>query len=1341
MFSEKLGGPKVCRVSEACRPVARAVASGLAIVTLLAATPAAIASLGGPPAMFDATRDPVLRDAQAAARDAAAHRQAERESPEAIDRRRRSRTRFRGLDASGAARAAREHFRGLLAVRVGAPGSVLGGRKIRRHVSESLALLEDDTGRPDGVLYSSEPLATASGTPLDLRLRRRDGYFEPTAAAVGLRIPVVAGDAVQLPASGVGFVAVGAGRQPAVEQDGSLIFPNAYGDAADVDYVLKALPAGVEAFWQLRSPASPETFRLRYSVSGGDARLIQEGLDPARSIAIKREEMTIGRVLPAWAVDAAGQMVPVEMKAAGSEVVLTVRHRNADVEYPLLLDPQTVSEGWSADQWDPAGTGSCGYRPNLAVGWSFENAPRGGAGFLANCYLNATDWGWGVWSSVQGGQWYNDGAFAQHNWRVPRDTYIDGLAIAGINHAQWSSRANHGVYDDACPCWVVNQTLAHDVIGHYAEWSHGRANAPAPRENTRVVIGLLMSGAGTRPYATAGARAVSVALSETHRPEITIREPRPSEGWTNSRYGSVSYELHDRGLGLKGWAVEALDGRITSAIVDASCGGPRVPCPLYGNSDAMGGLGQPNGRLPFDHEVVGEGTHAMRLYAVDVAGNRATSDSDSAPQPVWYARYDKTPPQLGDVYFETPGENLVQLQWDAAVDPPAKDGSSAGVAGYRVRWRVGGADFVPWQSYEASVRETPVLGPYPAGTRVEYQIVATDAAGNAAEVNVSDEVEGDGPEVATDGQLAEGSYAGPGFATVGVSAEDTESGVQAVRVTKASGEVLDEDHATCSGSCPASFSADLTVSLSDFPEGPVLLRAEAVDARGNDEASEDVELILDRTPPPAPTNIRQVGGDDTSVLVSWSHEPDADIDPDTPGSGHSHMRFRSQRNGGSFSPWATTGDDASIGAGPGDNVTVEVQAVDQAGNHGPVAKGSFTVVPEALLTADPQMIADSQATSMQDHSGTHVEPAGQEEYEQDGEPDAQTPEATAQDEESAREDETATASFANNCTPNIDYVRSATEAAKPRHFVPERTRLGARLYILCAGVGGSPALPAGTDRVTFTAAFAYRVYRDDGARSYREIGPRRVVDFGTPEAYRPVYRKGAHNFCIPASGGRKKYVLKGVLKYHRGSDGKDLAYRRITSFNREKEMLCPTAPTRRFREAHAYSRLAKYHPDLADDRRTSPSRQLRRVLGEQPHIPSAAKRNAWDAHHIIPTNDHRARHLRALSFRCGIHPNEDSNGIYLRGSGLRKTRAGRKTRAFRQLEQYDRETGNRFHMRAYHADTFRNLYFELLTGRASAVLANSAERCPVSNWSLSDVLREAEEDLARSAFGVEQPGR
>ncbi len=159
-------------------------------------------------------------------------------------------------------------------------------------------------------------------------------------------------------------------------------------------------------------------------------------------------------------------------------------------------------------------------------------------------------------------------------------------------------------------------------------------------------------------------------------------------------------------------------------------------------------------------------------------------------------------------------------------------------------------------------------------------------------------------------------------------------------------ETLGEKNSTCdpahntqvlgSRICPPNESLPLTIDTNPFPEGTNKFRAWAVDpARNIGESLWNV--IVDRTPPPAPPNIRFLTPDEGSGQADWDTSIDPILADGTPASGTTHYRYRSQVNGGAWTDWNEIDaprqiTDEVFDRPIGTAVGFEVVAVDLVGN-------------------------------------------------------------------------------------------------------------------------------------------------------------------------------------------------------------------------------------------------------------------------------------------------------------------------------------------------------------------------------------------------------------------------
>lgn len=163
--------------------------------------------------------------------------------------------------------------------------------------------------------------------------------------------------------------------------------------------------------------------------------------------------------------------------------------------------------------------------------------------------------------------------------------------------------------------------------------------------------------------------------------------------------------------------------------------------------------------------------------------------------------------------------------------------------------------------------------------------------------------------------------------------------------------------------------------------------------------------------------------------------------------------------------------------------------------------------------------------------------------------------------------------------------------------------------------------------------------------------------------------------CDSTRDGTRPYRLYGKYEgWFKGVPAHREDERRSTAYF----VACPTTDDRRYNEADSWHRLASTRSgNRGTTVSTAPGSLLREALGPPP----TSGDYYWAAHHIIPHSDGRARVLRAAAFRCHVHPNEDENGIYLRGYPLSIG-----THAYEALPQSLKE-------RTYHARTQGPDYF------------------------------------------------
>lgn len=484
--------------------------------------------------------------------------------------------------------------------------------------------------------------------------------------------------------------------------------------------------------------------------------------------------------------------------------------------------------------------------------------------------------------------------------------------------------------------------------------------------------------------------------------------------------------------------------------------------------------------------------------------------------------------------------------------------------------------------------------------------------------------------------------------------------------------------APCSPGCGAEFTSSFSVDPTVLPEGRNVLRLSSADAAGNSEVGDSLVLIVDHTPPAAPGDVRVSSFDPSTgeATLDWTPGIDPDLATDLPGAGANASEYRVER-GGVWSGWTRVGTSFAVlaAATEGESFPVEVRSIDDVGNVSPVAEGTVTV-----SDLDDESSGSARTTLASDGPGFE------------------------------------------SCTPRIDYARSRVEAARPRDFVEARNTLGAQLKVYC--------IVTRTSKIKLSGGFAIVV----DANTSKELNGEQ--DLGTKEArmQRDVVFRGVNYGCEApraAVEGQNEYLVAGEIKYIR--DGAvDVTRDYYTDKNHPARLWCPTADVRQARVEDAWRVLSRNTPS-ASHNPTTARKQLKRVLGDAPYAPTGTSR-AWEAHHVVPYQvphqNQDAVKLHVALFRCAVHPNSTSNGLYLRGYGLKKRKDGRDNPKYATLRSKRPDLA----ARSYHGDTFGNDYIGLLTHEMNP--AASRDECVGTK--VRDGLGRTQTLLRQGRSGIEK---
>jgi hypothetical protein len=477
-------------------------------------------------------------------------RDAKRKTAEAKADRRESRTKFKDKSNHEALEIARAKFDKL----IGAPAwtglALREGERVKQYVGDFEALLQVGDGEDDVALVTAEiPLRNEQQQPIDLDLEPRGDGFAPAAGGVDLDIPgdLAAGIAI---ADGQLRIKPATDGATQASQAGDKVF---YGNAqTDSDVMVVPSARGFETLTQLRSADSPEEIAFDVEVAGG-ATLHQEqpkgreqGEAPIEVLSPGGKR--IATIAPPRALAADGEPVEVSYAIEGMRVTMNVEHREADVAYPIMVDPDVLYEDWKTWSW------ANGNRDNY--GWQYGSWGHPWCGFGA--YFGQGAWTFGQIVYHPDGYYCEVDNWVEAKWQAPRMSYIYRTEYIHMNHQNRFTCAVNGLWNvwgnnwDGGWAWVYCGDL----------WNHSRGHCPVSNDcnvdygapsNVAVFKVQIAYGNGNRnPGARAELGGSLMYLRDRDNPVIDDNGKRTDGRWYKAGSGSTSVypRAHDDGLGM-----------------------------------------------------------------------------------------------------------------------------------------------------------------------------------------------------------------------------------------------------------------------------------------------------------------------------------------------------------------------------------------------------------------------------------------------------------------------------------------------------------------------------------------------------------------------------------------------------------------------------------------------------------------------------------------------------------------------------------------------------------------------------------------------------------------------
>ncbi|MTD45590.1 hypothetical protein GKE82_15165 [Conexibacter sp. W3-3-2] len=382
----------------------------------------------------------------------------------------------------------------------------------------------------------------------------------------------------------------------------------------------------------------------------GDIALVPS---PQGEVFVNRDGVRIGRFAPAWAVDAQGTPVEVRTTVQDDSIVLEVKHRDADLAYPILVDP--IYEDWfnGGRRWDQGST--AGLRDGT---WQYTENPAGWYPHDTRCVsgVNCGGTGDGFYIYTYANVGYNPAAghiaeyyYTVHEWNS-RTTYIPRVDYWQKNF-WWGAGANfwtiNGIFAPSYGNWTGYQLNGQHQDSNNSQYvavqSGNNINTVPAAAGKQAVWGAFPNGTSHPAAAALSLGASIVYLDDPEDPTINVSHSAPApSGWVRDYTDRISFNASDPGLGIKAFNVfygnKVWTSNQPTTDGGACAGGKGRPCYTYRD-----------GYFDLNAQALGSGTHAIGVCAYDALGKSGATGCKSTRT----VKIDRTPPVVelsGDLY-------------------------------------------------------------------------------------------------------------------------------------------------------------------------------------------------------------------------------------------------------------------------------------------------------------------------------------------------------------------------------------------------------------------------------------------------------------------------------------------------------------------------------------------------------------------------------------------------------------------------------------------------------------------------------------------------------------------
>jgi RHS repeat-associated protein len=596
-----------------------------------------------------------------------------------------------------------------------------------------------------GALGPAQPVLIESTLPLrtenadgeqeavDLSLESPEGSggeLQPQNPLAELAIPAHLGEGISL--GEVQIEVAGAPQESApTNVEGQYAFyPNV---AENTDLVVAPTPTGVETMTDIRSAEAPTTTTYELSLPAG-AELKASEIGGAEVVQGTRTTMAIP---PPSAIDAAGEPVPVELKVE-RESLRVVASPGPQASFPILVDPvfEFISEAsyWYSPENFAAWTSTTNDWSLCPVGYATWIGPTvPGLGLTSHCDSNPVP----------------SGTVANWNYTVPRygsDISKYGSAPTSFIYQLQTQNVVFETYGNNKAYPVLLWGLISPTTGWGEHKTHygtegGLNDWNAIYDSNNVVSDPQYKAAGmyletfenesSAVLRTTYIGSTLIAVADMEAPILKKLEA-PSK-WLNTTAEPISYEVEDKGLGVKAaWA--SYENKPEPGFgFELPCAGTAVhPCPRVAKSGET--------TLSYDPKALPTGKDRVIFAFDDVVFGPSGGGANHATGGLITLKIDHTAPEVTLSGALTEQEKLGTLKTEYPLSIKATDGTEAdpqsGVA--KVEVKVDGKSKSTWNP-GCATENCPFSGAWTLKTSEytaashEVEVLVTDAAGVVSE--------------------------------------------------------------------------------------------------------------------------------------------------------------------------------------------------------------------------------------------------------------------------------------------------------------------------------------------------------------------------------------------------------------------------------------------------------------------------------------------------------------------------------------------------------------------------------------------------------------------------------